>query len=282
MIDLHVHTTASDGQYSPSQIVTMAKEKNIEMIAITDHDTVGGLSEAEKTAAELGILLIPGVELNINWPTGEFHLLGLGIKKISPAMTDHLNKLQHDRLTRNERMMQKMQELGYDVSMEEMLNDLGDTVVGRPHLAQYFVKKGIVKRPQLAFDKFIGKGRPAYIERSGLNLDEAIVAITESGGHPVLAHPMSLYLSWGKIPETVIDLRDRGIEGLEAFHPGARTTDCLRLKELAEKLDMKVTGGSDFHGEKVRSDRHLGHTCGEKKINDYLVKCDELKEWLTH
>lgn len=282
MIDLHVHTTASDGQYSPSQIVTMAKEKNIEMIAITDHDTVGGLSEAEKTAAELGILLIPGVELNINWPTGEFHLLGLGLKKISPAMTDHLNKLQHDRLTRNERMMQKMQELGYDVSMEEMLKDLGDTVVGRPHLAQYFVKKGIVKRPQLAFDKFIGKGRPAYIERSGLNLDEAIVAITESGGHPVLAHPMSLYLSWGKIPETVIDLRDRGIEGLEAFHPGARTTDCLRLKELAENLDMKVTGGSDFHGEKVRSDRHLGHTCGDKKINDYLVKCDELKEWLTH
>lgn len=281
MIDLHVHTTASDGQYSPTQILSMAVEKGLSAIAITDHDTVNGLEEAQKAADKLDIKFIRGVELNINWPTGEFHLLGLGLKTISPALSEHMNKLQQDRLTRNEKMMIKMQELGYEVSMEEMLADNPDTVIGRPHLARYFTKKGIVKRPQVAFDKFIGKGRPAYVDRTGLNLDEAIVAINESGGHPVIAHPMSLYLSWGKMPDALQDLYERGVEGLEAFHPGARTTDCFRLRELGEKLGMKVTAGSDFHGEKIRADRRLGHTCSDKKINDYLVKCDEILAWLS-
>lgn len=281
MIDLHVHTTASDGQYTPQQILNMAVEKGLSAIAVTDHDTVNGLAEAQKTADSLDIKLIRGVELNINWPTGEFHLLGLGLKEISHDLAEYMNTLQKDRLTRNEKIIQKMQDLGYEVSMEDLLADNPDAVIGRPHLARYFTKKGIVKHPQIAFDKFIGKGRPAYVERTGLNLDEAIVAIVESGGHPVIAHPMSLYLSWGKIPDTLQNLFERGVEGLEAFHPGARTTDCFRLRELGEKIGMKITAGSDFHGEKIRADRRLGHTCSDKKINDYLIKCDEILSWLS-
>ena len=107
-----------------------------------------------------------------------------------------------------------------------------------------------------------------YVERTGANLDESIVAIKESGGVPVIAHPMSLYLSWGKLPDQLINFYERGVLGMEAFHPGARVTECLRLEERAKKIGFFITAGSDFHGEKIRADRKLGHTCGNKKIEE--------------
>ena len=268
MIDLHVHTTASDGQYSPTEIIQKAAEKNIKAIAITDHDTISGLKEAEAEAKNHDLIFIPGVELNINFPVGEFHLLGLGFKKISDSLSNLLNFLQENRDTRNLTMIQKMQADGVDISLEEIKNDFPNTVIGRPHIAAELVKKKIVKNSQQAFNKYLAKGKPWYASRIGLNLDEAIVAIKESEGIPVIAHPMSLYISWGKLPETLQDFYERGVCGLEAFHPGARVTECLRLEELARKIGYFVTAGSDFHGEKIRSDRKLGFTCGEKKIDD--------------
>ena len=260
MIDLHVHTTASDGQYSPTEIIQKAAEKNIKAIAITDHDTISGLKEAETEAKNHDLIFIPGVELNINFPVGEFHLLGLGFKKISDSLSNLLNFLQENRDTRNLTMIQKMQADGVDISLEEIKNDFPNTVIGRPHIAAELVKKKIVKNSQQAFNKFLAKGKPWYASRIGLNLDEAIVAIKESEGIPVIAHPMSLYISWGKLPETLQDFFERGVCGLEAFHPGARVTECLRLEELARKIGYFVTAGSDFHGEKIRSDRKLGFT----------------------
>lgn len=268
MIDLHVHTTASDGQYSPSQIIEKASEKNIKAIAITDHDTVDGLEEAKKAAKKFKIDFIPGVELNINFPTGEFHLLGLGFTTISSSLTGILESLVKNREIRNLQMIEKMQNDGIDINIEEITKDFPETVIGRPHLAAELVKKGIVKTNQQAFDQYLARGRKWYVDRVGTNLDEAIVAIKESGGVPIIAHPMSLYLSWGKMDDVFKDFYDRGVVGLEAFHPGARVTECLRLEELAEKLGMIVTAGSDFHGEKIRADRKLGHTCGNKKIDD--------------
>ena len=268
MIDLHVHTTASDGQYSPTEIIQKAAEKKIKAIAITDHDTISGLKEAETEAKNHDLIFIPGVELNINFPVGEFHLLGLGFKKISDSLSNLLNFLQENRDTRNLTMIQKMQADGVDISLEEIKNDFPNTVIGRPHIAAELVKKKIVKNSQQAFNKYLAKGKPWYASRIGLNLDEAIVAIKESDGIPVIAHPMSLYISWGKLPETLQDFYERGVCGLEAFHPGARVTECLRLEELARKIGYFVTAGSDFHGEKIRSDRKLGFTCGGKKIDD--------------
>ena len=148
------------------------------------------------------------------------------------------------------------------------MEDFPGAVIGRPHLASELVKKGVVKHKQQAFDKYLAKGRPWYCERVGANLDEAIVAIKESKGVPVIAHPMSLYLSWGKLPEAMAKYKEQGIVGIEAFHPGARVTECLRLEELGRKLGFIITAGSDFHGEKIRADRKLGHTCGNKKIED--------------
>ena len=268
MIDLHVHTTASDGQYTPAQIIEKASEKNITAIAITDHDTVAGLEEGAAAAKEHGITFVPGVELNISFPTGEFHLLGLGFKQISPSLTEILDNLVKNRELRNVQIIEKMREAGVDITLDEMIADFPDTVLGRPHFAAELVKKKVVKTRQQAFDRFLAKGRPWYVQRVGSNLDEAIVAIKESGGVPVIAHPMSLYLSWGKLPDALQNFYDRGVMGLEAFHPGARVTECLRLEELAQKIGYFVTAGSDFHGEKIRGDRKLGYTCGGRKIED--------------
>ena len=268
MIDLHVHTTASDGQYTPSQIIEFAHNKNIGVIAITDHDTVAGIDEGRKAAKKLGVTFVPGTELNISFPTGEFHLLGLGFKQISPSLTILLDNLVKNRELRNVQIIEKMREGGVDITLEEMQADFPDTVLGRPHFAAELVKKKVVKTRQQAFDRYLAKGRPWYVQRVGSNLDEAIVAIKESGGVPVIAHPMSLYLSWGKLPDALQDFYERGVMGLEAFHPGARVTECLRLEELAKKIGYFVTAGSDFHGEKIRADRKLGHTCGGRKIED--------------
>lgn len=268
MIDLHVHTTASDGQYSPSQIIQMAAEKTFKAIAITDHDTIAGIPEAKIAAEKYNITLVPGTELNINTKRGEFHLLGLGLQKESPSLKKILEELQGNRLLRNQEIISKMQNAGIDISLEEIQNHFPNTEIGRPHLAKMLVLKKIVKNNQQAFDKYLGQGRPFFVQRVGANLDEAIIAIRESGGLPVLAHPMSLYISWGKLPDVLQDYFERGIAGLEAYHPGAKMGDCIRLEELGKKIGYFITAASDFHGEKIRADRKLGHTVGNKKIDD--------------
>ncbi len=268
MIDLHVHTTASDGQYSPSQIIQKASEKNIKVIAITDHDTYAGVNEAQNEGKKLGVTVIPGIELNISFPTGEFHLLGLGIKNPSRSLTSIVENVMKYRNERNLQIIDKMNAEGLPLTAEELTQDFPDTVIGRPHFAAELVKYGLVKNRQQAFDQYLARGRKWYVPRVCTNLDEAIVAIRESGGLPVVAHPMSLYLSWGKLPDFLTDCYEKGVVGIEAFHPGARVTECLRLEELGRKIGFIITAGSDFHGEKIRADRKLGHTAGGKKIDD--------------
>ena len=268
MIDLHVHTTASDGQYSPAQIIGKAAEKNLKAIAITDHDTVAGLEEAKAAGRELGVTVVPGIELNITFPTGEFHLLGLGIKTPSPSLINIVENVIKNRNDRNAQIIEKMNQDGVPLTVEELQADFPNTVIGRPHFAAELVKHGVVKTRQQAFDQYLARGRKWYVPRVCTNLDEAIVALKESGAVPVVAHPMSLYLSWGRLPDFLKDCYEKGVMGIEAFHPGARVTECLRLEELGRKIGFIITAGSDFHGEKIRSDRRLGHTAGGKKIED--------------
>ncbi len=268
MIDLHVHTTASDGQYTPAQIIQKAAEKNIKAIAITDHDTIAGLEEAKQAGRSLGVTVVPGIELNITFPTGEFHLLGLGIKTPSKSLVNIVETVIKNRNERNQQIIQKMNEDGVPLTVEELQADFPNTVIGRPHFAAELVKHGVVKTRQQAFDQYLARGRKWYVPRVCTNLDEAIVALRESGAVPVVAHPMSLYLSWGRLPDFLKDCYEKGVVGIEAFHPGARVTECLRLEELGRKIGFIITAGSDFHGEKIRSDRRLGHTCGGKKIDD--------------
>ena len=268
MIDLHVHTTASDGQYTPSQIIQKAAEKQIKVIAITDHDTIAGIEEAISEGEKLGVKVVPGIEINISFPTGEFHLLGHGITKPSESLKSIVENVLKNRTERNALIIEKMNADGVPLTMEELSADFPDTVIGRPHFAAELVKYKVVKTRQQAFDQYLARGRKWYVPRVCTNLDEAIIAIRESGGVPVIAHPMSLYLSWGRLPDFLNDCYEKGVIGIEAFHPGARVTECLRLEELGRKIGFIITAGSDFHGEKIRADRKLGHTCGGKKIDD--------------
>ena len=268
MIDLHIHSSASDGEYSPSEIVFFAAEKRISVIALTDHDTVSGLEEAEAAATEKGIVFVRGIEININRQRGEFHLLGLGLKDISPSLEMLTRRLQNERVERNRTIIESMKADGFAVDYSELEAMFPGQSIGRPHIAAYLLEKRIVRRRQQAFDKYIGHGRPYYRGKQGAELSEAVSAIVESGGIPVIAHPLSLYISWGKREATLTEFRSAGVRGLEAWHPGAKVSSCRRLEALARKLGFFITAGSDFHGESVRADRKLGYTAGKIEIAD--------------
>ena len=268
MIDLHTHSTASDGALSPSDLVDFAAKKGISVLAITDHDTVSGLAEGQEAAKKAGLVFVPGIEVSIQWPTGEFHLLGLGLKKCSKELRAIINFLREERINRNKKMALKLQEAGVNISYEEVSEKFNTENVGRPHFAKVMVEKGMIKNPQQAFDRYFAKGRPCYVDRVGADLNEAVMAIESSGGIPVQAHPLSMYVSWGRLEGVLRDIADSGVKGFEAWHPGVRISEAERLEKIAHSMGLIVTAGSDFHGEKVRADRKIGQTAGKSKIND--------------
>lgn len=272
MVDLHVHSTASDGEKSPSDLLSLAKESGVGVLALTDHDTLDGLKEASLAAKKAGIVFVPGIELNIQWPTGEFHLLGLGLKKESASMKALLLKLQNNRVERNKKILFALQNQGLDANYEEFLKgqaaETPESSLGRPHIAAYLVQKRIVKTRQKAFDKYLAKGTPFFVDFEGAELEEGVQAVLDSGGLPVMAHPLSIYVGWSKIKGVLEGIRNRGVLGLEAWHPGAKENDCRRLESLARELGLFVTAGSDYHGPNVRGDRKLGKTAGGYKIDD--------------
>lgn len=268
MIDLHTHSNCSDGDLSPEDLVKYAVSKKITVLALTDHDTISGLDRAEKASRENGIEFVRGIELGIEWPSGEFHLLGYGLSEISESLHELIATLQKNREERNLRIVEKLKDIDINTSLEELYEIFNTKNICRPHIADFLVSKKKVKNRQKAFDLYLAKGRPIYEKKVGMNLDVAIQAIKDSGGIPVLAHPLSLYVSWGKMEGVLQDLYERGICGLEAWHSGVRLSEAKRLEELARKLRFFVTAGSDFHGEKVRADRKIGHTAGGIKIDE--------------
>ena len=282
MIDLHTHSSASDGSLTPFSLIAEAAKRGISAIALTDHDTIQGNEEAAKAAIEHGIGFIPGVELEITWNHGgEFHLLGLGIKKPSPSFLSSLKELGRRRQERNMEIVQKMNEAGISASYDDVISlACGSTEagakplvapsIGRPHFAALLTKLKIVKNREQAFLRYLAKGRPFFIPKAGLEFEQALGIIHESGGYAVLAHPMSLYVSWGHLPDLVESLQQKGLDGLEAWHPSTKLSACKRLAALGEKLGLYITAGSDFHGE-ARPDRKIGITTGGEKINESLV-----------
>ena len=272
MVDLHTHSTASDGEKSPSELVLSAKDSGLDVLALTDHDTVDGLEEAAKAAKSAGLVFVPGIEINVQWPTGEFHLLGLGLKEMSASMKALIKKLKENRVDRNKKILAALRNNGFEVSYEEFLESQSsghsEDTLGRPHMAAYLTQKKIVKDRQKAFDKYLSKGTPFFVDFEGAALEDAVGAVLDSGGVPVIAHPLSLYVGWGKIGGVLGSIKDAGVQGLEAWHPGAKEGECRRLERLARELGFFVTAGSDFHGPHVRADRKLGKTAGGYKIDD--------------
>ncbi|MDR1362846.1 MAG: PHP domain-containing protein [Spirochaetaceae bacterium] len=283
MIDLHTHSTASDGNLSPAELVRAANAIGINSIALTDHDTIDGIPEAANEAWNCGLNLIPGVELDINWKykTGEtlsqlcgvreFHLLGLGLKSPSPVFIELLAESKRERTRRNMSIIEKMRDEGIDAHYEDVLRMAGSNCVGRPHFAQYLIKIGKTRSIQAAFDRFLGKGKPFYIQKTGADFARASSAIHESGGIAIIAHPTTLYVSWGKLPGIFAELKEQGLDGIEAWHPVAAERVCLRLEAIGRELGLLITAGSDFHGER-RPGRKLGYTGGGRRIDDSFLK----------
>ncbi|GHV36697.1 phosphatase [Spirochaetia bacterium] len=268
MVDLHTHSNASDGSLSPKELIQEAAKRGLSAIALTDHDTINGLEDARNEAAIQGIRFIPGIEIEItNKGPGEFHLLGLGITRPSPAFREAVAELSRLREARNREILDKMHEFSIEATYEEVLALSGGHSVGRPHFAALLVNRGLVKNREQAFSRYLGVGKPFYVTKAGLDFERAAALIRESGGIPVLAHPMSLYVAWGRLPDLIRDLKDKGLAGIEAWHPTAKVRACRRLEELGKELGLYITAGSDFHGE-ARPDRKLGITAGGRKIED--------------
>ncbi|MDR1863128.1 MAG: PHP domain-containing protein [Treponema sp.] len=275
MIDLHTHSSASDGSLSPGALIGEAAAQGLTAIALTDHDTVQGLEEAKKAAKAGGIVFIPGIELEIIWSRknegGEFHLLGLGLRRLTPSFTEAVAELSRRRERRNLEILDRMHELSIEADYRDIQALSGGHSVGRPHFAALLVNRGIVKTREQAFSRYLARGKPLYMPKKGLEFDEAVGAIKSAGGIAVLAHPMSLYLAWGRLPEVVKNLKDRGLDGIEAWHPTAKVRSCKRLDALGKNLGLYITEGSDYHGE-ARPGRRLGITAGGRKIEDSVLE----------
>ena len=237
MIDLHTHSTSSDGTMTPKELIYKASSIGLSAVALTDHDTLDGLEEAEKAALEKGIRFIPGIELEIEHHPGEFHLLGLGLDNWrDSSLENSLQYLRHHRNNRNSEMLSLMQKDGLEITEEELKETAKGRIIARPHFARLLVNKKVAKNMKHAFDKFLGVDQKYYIPKKVILLEDAVRLIHDAGGHPVIAHPLSLYLSWGKLPERLASWKEMGIEGIEAWHSGVNKNQGERLAKLADSL----------------------------------------------
>jgi len=267
MIDLHTHSSASDGTLSPSELVTLAKKTGLKALALTDHDTVAGIAEARLRAAELSIVLIPGVEIEIEFEPGEFHLLGLGIDDANDPLLNALSVLAEARSDRNTRIVELFRSDGISIDLDEIAEFAGTGRIGRPHLADALIRRKVVRTKQEAFDRFLGKGKPFYLPKDCLSLDRALGLIRNAGGISVIAHPYSLFISKPKLANLMDEWKEAGVEGVEAYHPTAKLGQCRILETMARERGFLITAGSDFHSRE-KPECGLGKTAGGIPIAD--------------
>ncbi|WP_300667158.1 PHP domain-containing protein [Desulfoluna sp.] len=269
-VDLHIHTTASDGSFSPWEVVACARKTGLSAIAITDHDTVEGAREILSAGLPVDLKFITGVEISSSPPApycsqGSFHILGYGIDLDSPPLGEALAALRRQRETRNPQMISRLNTLGVPLTLSEVVAEAGGAVVGRPHMAAVMVRKQAVGSVQEAFDRYLAKGCPAYVEKGRIDFENAVSLIRAAGGLPVLAHPVTVGLPLGELEGLLADLTRRGLAGVEAYYSTHSPEFTQSLLRCAESLGLLVTGGSDFHGE-YKSGIHLGVGKGDLHI----------------
>jgi predicted metal-dependent phosphoesterase TrpH len=248
-IDLHIHSTHSDGIYKPAEIVAMAADsKDITTIAITDHDTVSGTEEAIKCGRKMNIEVITGIEISSWLRDTSMHILGYGFRHDDEQLNQKLELLQHGRETRNLKILEILGRLGIKVEPVELLRYSPYGQTGRPHIARLLVEKGVTKSVDLAFKHYLGRGAAAYAERFRFPAHDAIAIIRKAGGVAVLAHPGSLDPSLRSIKPLLRDLRSVGLSGVEVYYPSHSKKVVKALRKMAEDLNLLMTGGSDYHG----------------------------------
>lgn len=268
LADLHVHTHYSDGTDSPQRVIELAKQAGLSAIAITDHDILNGHSEAAEAAQAAGLELIPGLEMSASDSGREVHMLGFFIEASHAGFQQRLAEQRTRRVARIHEMIARLGQLGLTITPEEVFSQANHQgAIGRPHVAQALLKRGYVSTTKEAFDRYIGNNAPAYIAGSPLNPKIAIRAIREAGGIPVLAHP--IYLKDDTLIEPLVP---HGLVGLEVYHSGHPPEAVGRYEQLAERLGLLKTGGSDYHGANKE-----GAPIGSTSVPYTLVEA--LKQW---
>ncbi|RLE16445.1 MAG: hypothetical protein DRJ14_08545 [Acidobacteria bacterium] len=248
-IDLHTHSTASDGSNPPGKLPFMAKEAGLSAIALTDHDTVAGLEPFLSACNEAEIEGVAGIEISSRWHfPGEVHVLGYFMNPKDRDFRKRLEFLQNARSDRNGEMIRKLQSLGIDITLEEWQQEAGGEIVGRPHLARLLIEKGVCRDMREAFGRFIGTDGIAFVPKEKLTTVEAVRFIREFSAAPVLAHPGLLKLDTATLRDFLLELKDNGLAGVECIHSDHDEKTTIKLLELAVRLQLAPTGGSDFHG----------------------------------
>lgn len=254
MIDLHIHSTASDGSLHPHEIIAQAAALGLQAIAITDHDSVEGVKRALRQAMPPSLKFLSGVEISAAPPAsirvrGSFHILGYGIDPQDPTLRDSLRVLRKSRENRNPAIIAKLNRLGIDITLAEVSEAVGECQLGRPHIARVLVQKGAAASIDEAFGRFLGSGKPAYVDKQRIGCREALQSIRDAGGVPVLAHPGLLtFETHSGLADAVMRLMAMGLMGLEVFYPEHTPALTAACCQLARQHGLLMTGGTDFHG----------------------------------
>ncbi len=270
-LDLHLHTTHSDGSLSPAEVLRLAHKAQVTALAITDHDIVSGIPEAIEAGAELGIDVIPGVEISSRLGNNELHILGYFLRWQDPELNQRLASLRASRHSRNPQIIERLRSLGLDITYEEVRALAGTDSVGRPHIARILMDKKFVTSAKDAFDRYLADGRPAYVARELPEPADAIAWIRAAGGVAVLAHPTWAKVSGEGLNTLLSILKAEGLGGIEVHystHTKRQTTEYL---DLAKRLNLLVTGGSDFHGI-TKPDIEVGTGRGDLKVPEKLLE----------
>jgi len=280
-IDLHIHSNASDGTFYPNEIIALAKKLRLSAIAITDHDTIDGSKEAIETGIPSEFNFLTGVEISADPPSsfscsGSFHLLGYSFSIDDHILNETLYTLQMARKNRNPKIIELLNNLGFDITIKEVIDFVGEGQIGRPHIASLMVEKGFVESINKAFDKYLGRGKPAYVDKYRLECSKALEIIVGAGGVPVLAHPSLFTIREEKnFEDLVVVLKDMGLKGIEAYYPEHSKDKTSYYIEIARKYGLLITGGTDFHGSlkpdigmgSGRGNFHVPYSLYENLIN---------------
>ena len=263
LIDLHLHSTFSDGTFTPKELVLRGRGQGLSVLALTDHDTTAGLPEFRSACKRKGMSCVSGIELSAKFP-GTLHILGYRIDSGDGEMEKALGRVQTGREERNRTMIRKLRDLGMDITMEEVQKEAGGDILGRPHMARVLVKKGYVPDVAAAFSRLLQKGAPAYEDRFRLSPSECIALIQKAGGVAVLAHPGQTTENTAYLKEILCRLKKDGLWGLECITPKHRAEQCIEYLSLAAEFSLFPTAGSDFHGS------NTSFTMGISVADDFL------------
>ncbi len=277
-IDLHTHSSRSDGSFTPTELVEYAIQKNLKAIALTDHDTVDGLDEALTAAKNTDLTVIPGIELSTeycigNTPSGkgkDVHVVGLFIDHKKQKFVDKLKEFVDSRVRRNEKMCQNLRDAGIDITFEKLQAENEGAVITRAHYATYLVEHGFVHDRNHAFDKYLGDHTPYFVPREKITPEMAVDLILSAGGVPILAHPILYHLSDANLDALVERMKEVGLRGIEAIYSTYAPAEERQIRRLADKYDLLISGGSDFHG-KNKPKLDLGNGYGKLFVPEDLL-----------